>query len=57
MRYYAEHAEGLLADEPAEPAAVGAVRAYATYQPLGVVLAVMPWNFPLWQVVRLPRRR
>jgi len=52
MRYYAEHAEGLLADEPAEPAAVGAVRAYATYQPLGVVLAVMPWNFPLWQVVR-----
>ncbi|HEX4252942.1 MAG TPA: NADP-dependent succinic semialdehyde dehydrogenase [Pseudonocardia sp.] len=52
MRYYAEHAEALLADEPAEPGAVGAVKAYATYQPLGVVLAVMPWNFPLWQVVR-----
>ena len=52
MRYYAEHAEALLADEPAEASKVGAVRAYATYQPLGVVLAVMPWNFPLWQVVR-----
>ena len=52
MRYYAEHAEALLADEPAEPGTVGAVQAYATYQPLGVVLAVMPWNFPLWQVVR-----
>jgi len=52
MRYYAEHAEALLADEPAEASTVGAVQAYATYQPLGVVLAVMPWNFPLWQVVR-----
>jgi succinate-semialdehyde dehydrogenase/glutarate-semialdehyde dehydrogenase len=52
MRYYAEHSEALLADEPAEAGKVGAVRAYATYQPLGVVLAVMPWNFPLWQVVR-----
>ncbi|MDT7640214.1 MAG: succinate-semialdehyde dehydrogenase / glutarate-semialdehyde dehydrogenase [Pseudonocardiales bacterium] len=52
MRYYAEHSESLLADEPADAGAVGAVQAYATYQPLGVVLAVMPWNFPLWQVVR-----
>ncbi|HEX4361840.1 MAG TPA: NADP-dependent succinic semialdehyde dehydrogenase [Pseudonocardia sp.] len=52
MRYYAEHSEALLADEPAEASKVGAVRAYATYQPIGVVLAVMPWNFPLWQVVR-----
>ena len=51
-RYYAEHAEALLADEPADPRAVGAGDAYARYQPLGVVLAVMPWNFPLWQVVR-----
>jgi succinate-semialdehyde dehydrogenase/glutarate-semialdehyde dehydrogenase len=50
--YYAEHAEALLADEPADPAAVGAGAAYARYQPLGVVLAIMPWNFPLWQVVR-----
>ncbi|MBI5160827.1 MAG: NADP-dependent succinic semialdehyde dehydrogenase [Micrococcales bacterium] len=53
MRFYADHAEGFLADEPLEDAsAVGASRAYARYQPLGVVLAVMPWNFPMWQVVR-----
>lgn len=52
MRYYAEHAEQLLADEPVDPSAVGASQAYARYRPLGVVLAVMPWNFPLWQVVR-----
>jgi succinate-semialdehyde dehydrogenase/glutarate-semialdehyde dehydrogenase len=52
FRYYAEHAEQLLADEPAEPSAVNAARAYTRYQPLGVVLAVMPWNFPLWQAVR-----
>jgi succinate-semialdehyde dehydrogenase/glutarate-semialdehyde dehydrogenase len=53
MRFYAEHAEGFLADEPLDdPSSVGASRAYARYQPLGVVLAVMPWNYPLWQVVR-----
>ena len=52
MRWYAEHAESLLADEPVDAAAVGASRAFARYAPLGVVLAVMPWNFPLWQVVR-----
>lgn len=53
MRFYAEHAERFLADEPVDdPGAVGASRAYGRYQPLGVVLAVMPWNFPLWQVVR-----
>ncbi|HZE14838.1 MAG TPA: NADP-dependent succinic semialdehyde dehydrogenase [Mycobacterium sp.] len=52
FRYYAEHAEAILADEPAEAAAVGAAKAYTRYQPLGVVLAVMPWNFPLWQAVR-----
>jgi succinate-semialdehyde dehydrogenase / glutarate-semialdehyde dehydrogenase len=51
-RYYAEHAASFLADEPADAAAVGAARAYATYQPLGPVLAIMPWNFPLWQVMR-----
>lgn len=51
-RFYAEHAERLLADEPADPAAVGARQAYARYQPLGPVLAVMPWNFPLWQAMR-----
>jgi succinate-semialdehyde dehydrogenase/glutarate-semialdehyde dehydrogenase len=48
-RYYAEHAESLLADEPVETdASVSFVR----YQPLGPVLAIMPWNFPFWQVFR-----
>ncbi|SBU92479.1 succinate-semialdehyde dehydrogenase / glutarate-semialdehyde dehydrogenase [Streptomyces sp. Ncost-T6T-1] len=55
MRWYADRAEGLLADEHPDPADVtdsGASRALVRYRPLGVVLAVMPWNFPLWQVVR-----
>jgi len=51
-RYYADNAEAMLADQPADPGAVGATTAYARYQPLGIVLAVMPWNFPLWQVMR-----
>ncbi|MEV1068966.1 NADP-dependent succinic semialdehyde dehydrogenase [Streptomyces sp. NPDC050263] len=55
MRWYAEHAAELLADE--EPAVAdvkdsGAARVLVRYRPLGPVLAVMPWNFPLWQVVR-----
>ncbi|MBK3568179.1 NADP-dependent succinic semialdehyde dehydrogenase [Streptomyces sp. MBT62] len=55
MRWYADHAQELLADE--EPAASdvkdsGASRALVRYRPLGPVLAVMPWNFPLWQVIR-----
>jgi succinate-semialdehyde dehydrogenase/glutarate-semialdehyde dehydrogenase len=49
LRWFAEHAESLLADQPI---ATGASRSYVHYQPIGVVLAVMPWNFPLWQVVR-----
>ncbi|MFF4607072.1 NADP-dependent succinic semialdehyde dehydrogenase [Streptomyces sp. NPDC001339] len=55
MRWYAHHAEELLADELPDPADVqdsGAMRAVVRYRPLGTVLAVMPWNFPLWQVVR-----
>jgi len=53
MRWYADHAPELLADEPlADPSAVGATRALRRFDPLGPVLAVMPWNFPLWQVVR-----
>lgn len=52
FRFYADHAEELLADEPADPAAVNASKAFARWQPIGVVLAVMPWNFPLWQAVR-----
>ena len=51
-RFYAQHAEAMLADEPADAGAVGATRAYVRYEPLGPVLAVMPWNFPLWQVIR-----
>ena len=47
--YYAEHAEGFLADEIIQ---TDATRSFISYQPLGVVLAVMPWNFPFWQVVR-----
>ncbi|MEV7359007.1 MULTISPECIES: NADP-dependent succinic semialdehyde dehydrogenase [unclassified Kitasatospora] len=55
MRWYADRAEELLADEhpaPADVADSGAARAYVRYRPLGAVLAVMPWNFPFWQVVR-----
>ncbi|MFE3499372.1 NADP-dependent succinic semialdehyde dehydrogenase [Kitasatospora sp. NPDC059160] len=55
MRWYADHAEALLADEHPDPADVadsGASRAYVRYRPLGPVLAVMPWNFPFWQVIR-----
>ncbi|MEV4498502.1 NADP-dependent succinic semialdehyde dehydrogenase [Micromonospora arborensis] len=51
-RFYADKAPAFLADEPADAAAVKAVRAFIRYQPIGVVLAVMPWNFPLWQVMR-----
>ena len=49
FRWFAEHAERMLTDrEVAVDASLGLV----TYQPLGAVLAIMPWNFPLWQVVR-----
>jgi succinate-semialdehyde dehydrogenase/glutarate-semialdehyde dehydrogenase len=51
-RFYAERAAGFLADEPADADAVGARRAYVRWEPLGPVLAVMPWNFPLWQAMR-----
>src|SRR2546426_61858 len=48
-RYYAANAEQHLADETVE---TSASRSYVHFQPLGVVLAVMPWNFPFWQVFR-----
>jgi succinate-semialdehyde dehydrogenase / glutarate-semialdehyde dehydrogenase len=52
-RFYAEHAERFLADDrDAEPGAVNARQAYGLYRPLGTVLAIMPWNFPLWQAMR-----
>ena len=53
MRFYAGHAEEFLADAPLkDPSVVGASRAWTRYEPLGTVLAVMPWNYPLWQVIR-----
>ncbi|MFE6096180.1 NADP-dependent succinic semialdehyde dehydrogenase [Streptomyces massasporeus] len=55
MRWYADHAEELLADEEPADADVkdsGASRVRVRYRPIGPVLAVMPWNFPLWQVIR-----
>jgi len=48
-RYYADNSEKFLADEEV---ATNAGRSFIAYQPLGVVLAVMPWNFPFWQVFR-----
>jgi succinate-semialdehyde dehydrogenase/glutarate-semialdehyde dehydrogenase len=48
-RYYAEHAEAYLADEHVK---TDAYETFIRYQPIGPVLAVMPWNFPFWQVFR-----
>jgi succinate-semialdehyde dehydrogenase/glutarate-semialdehyde dehydrogenase len=48
-RYYAESAEGFLRQEAAPS---DASRSFVAFQPLGVILAVMPWNFPLWQAFR-----
>jgi succinate-semialdehyde dehydrogenase/glutarate-semialdehyde dehydrogenase len=48
-RYYAENAERFLADEVVE---TGAKRSFIRYLPLGPILAIMPWNFPFWQVFR-----
>ncbi len=48
-RYYAANAEQFLADEPVETAGE---KSWIAFQPMGAVLAIMPWNFPLWQVFR-----
>jgi succinate-semialdehyde dehydrogenase/glutarate-semialdehyde dehydrogenase len=47
--WFADHAEEYLAEEPAD---IGGGEAFVTFNPLGVVLAIMPWNFPFWQVFR-----
>ncbi len=47
--YFADNAENFLADEPVE---TDAAKSFVTYNPLGVILAIMPWNFPYWQVFR-----
>jgi succinate-semialdehyde dehydrogenase / glutarate-semialdehyde dehydrogenase len=48
-RYYAEHAEQFLSDQVVE---TSAKRSFVSYQPIGPILAIMPWNFPFWQVFR-----
>jgi succinate-semialdehyde dehydrogenase len=48
--WYAEHGPRIMADEPA---ATGSVHAYVSYLPLGPILAIMPWNFPIWQLTRM----
>jgi succinate-semialdehyde dehydrogenase/glutarate-semialdehyde dehydrogenase len=48
-RYYAENAEAILADEVIQ---TGAKKSFIRYRPIGPVLAVMPWNYPFWQVIR-----
>jgi len=52
--YYANHATTFLADERG---VIDGEDSYVAFQPLGAILAVMPWNFPFWQVIRLRRQR
>jgi succinate-semialdehyde dehydrogenase/glutarate-semialdehyde dehydrogenase len=47
--WFADHAQDYLAEEPAD---IGGGEAFVTFNPIGIVLAVMPWNFPFWQVIR-----
>ncbi len=47
--WFADHAHEYLAREPAD---IGGGEAFVTFNPIGIVLAVMPWNFPFWQVIR-----
>jgi acyl-CoA reductase-like NAD-dependent aldehyde dehydrogenase len=50
--HYADHGARILADRPVEIDGSGAVSAWVGHEPMGLVLAVMPWNFPVWQVMR-----
>jgi acyl-CoA reductase-like NAD-dependent aldehyde dehydrogenase len=50
--HYARHAAALLADRPVDIHTPDGVQAWVSHEPLGLVLAVMPWNFPVWQVMR-----
>ncbi len=52
LRWYAEHGPAMLEPERRDAGAVGATEAYVVHQPIGVILAIMPWNFPLWQAMR-----
>ncbi len=52
LRWFADNGPAMLEPQPYDAAAVGATQAYVVHQPIGVVLAVMPWNFPLWQAMR-----
>jgi succinate-semialdehyde dehydrogenase/glutarate-semialdehyde dehydrogenase len=52
LRWYAEHGPAMLEPERRDAEAVKAADAYVVYQPIGIVLAIMPWNFPLWQAMR-----
>lgn len=49
LEYFAEHGAAMLASQNAESSAA---RSYVAFRPLGVLLAIMPWNFPYWQVIR-----
>lgn len=52
LRFYSAEGPGFLRDQHGDAESVGAQQTFVTYQPIGVVLAVMPWNLPLWQAMR-----
>src|ERR1700757_2691352 len=52
LRFYAAEGPGFLRNVDGDAGAVGAKQTFVSYQPIGVVLAVMPWNLPLWQAMR-----